>query len=329
MEHQVDMDKIIERIKKLLALANNNPNEAEAAFAMAKATEILEAYNLDLSVVGGNSNARKDEKRKGGLYSWQRSLWQAVAELNFCHYFSLKGLARGSSYEHRLIGSHANVIATEMMATYLQNAVERLAQQWAKENSYRSVFVREAIAYREGMTGRLSERLQARRQEIVDAAKIAEEERKQREARDGNASSSTGLTILNIISSEADFNNDYLQGWEMGTTAANRVADKARQEASMRAYEKQRAEKQRWREENPHLAKLEDERIAAEHAAWTEKYYKKISKARPRKNVEPRYRKATPEEERRSLGSYYEGRAQGDKVGIDTQIDAEKKARLL
>src|SRR5690606_26953988 len=128
-------------------------------------------YNLDLAQVGGNKAARNDKKRKGGLYSWQRNLWKAVAELNFCHYLSIKGLERGSTYQHRLVGSHANVIGTEHMAQYLQDTVERLAQQWAKDNYYKSVFVREAIAYREGMTARLSERLRERRDRIVTEAR--------------------------------------------------------------------------------------------------------------------------------------------------------------
>src|SRR5690606_12961966 len=143
-------------------------------------------------------------KKKGGLYSWQRKLWDAVAKLNFCYYVSIKGLARGSSYEHRLIGSHANVIATEMMAQYLQDTVERLAQKWAKDNAYKSVFVREAIAYREGMVLRLSTKLNERREAIVSEARRKEQERKRDEAR-ADIVTGNELTILDVISSEEDF----------------------------------------------------------------------------------------------------------------------------
>lgn len=168
------MENIIRKIEALLNV--NGCTEAEAEARLAKAQELLERHNLDMANIGGKPESRKDQKRKGGLYTWQRNLWKAVAELNFCYYSAIRGLARGSSYEHRIIGSHANVIATEVMAKYLQETVERLAQDWAKANFYKSVFVREAIAYREGMTNRLSERLQARRDELVaEERQICEE----------------------------------------------------------------------------------------------------------------------------------------------------------
>lgn len=319
--------KIIDRIKKLLALANNNPNENEAAVAMAKATELLEAYNLDMASVGGTTDhARNDKKRKGGLYSWQRNLWRAVAELNFCHYFSLKGLARGSQYEHRLIGSHANVIATEMMATYLQDTVEKLAQKWAKESGYGSVFVREAIAYREGMTNRLAERLAARREELVSKARQEAEERKRNQAR-AEVVTGNELTILDVISSEADFNNDYLNGWEMGTTARNRAKREAESAAWRAKYEADQAARKKWEEENPVAAAREREKAAAEYEEWLNSL-PKAKRRRQTKEPQIRYRKATPEEERMSLGSYRAGRARGNDVGIDTQVGGTVTGRL-
>ena len=43
-------EKIIERIRKLLALAGNNPNEAEAALAMEKAQAELALHNLSMQL---------------------------------------------------------------------------------------------------------------------------------------------------------------------------------------------------------------------------------------------------------------------------------------
>lgn len=322
--------KVIERIKKLLALANNNPNEAEAEAAMAKATEMLEAYNLDMAILGHTAKGaqRSDTKRSGGLYSWQRKLWAAVAELNFCHYLSIKGLKAGSTYEHRLIGSHANVIATEAMASYLQGAVEKLAQKWAKEEGFKSVFVRDAIAYREGMTGRLTERLAQRRREVLKAERQREEERKRDEQARGQASTSTAMTLVQVISTEADFNNDYLNGWELGTTAQNRHDDEVRQK--------------RWEAERKAAAELHrnkmvnDPAYAAEQLAkqaasdkWWEEFMAKQAKKEKRRSTyvtkAPRPRAQTAEEKRQGLASYWDGYDKGDSVGIDTQIDNTKQ----
>ena len=311
-------DKLIRRIEALLN--TKGCTEAEAEARVAKAQELLEKYNLDLATVSGTGNARKDQQRKGGLYTWQRNLWKAVAELNFCYYLSIKGLGRGTTYQHRLIGSHANVIATEHMAQYLQETVERLAQQWAKDNYYKSVFVREAIAFREGMTSRLSERLRQRREQIVTEARQEAERKKQEAHRNAAAPGTTALTIVDVISSEADFNNDYLNGWELGTTARNRAEQEARYQAWKRENEAKRAA-------------MTDEEKAAEKAqldAWLAKAQKDAARRQARRNKTPptpRYRKPTAEEERMQMGSYYEGRAKGDTVGIDSQAE-DKRAKV-
>lgn len=329
MTQEIDA-KLVAKIKALLE--TKGCTEAEAQARVAKAQELLEKYNLDMAVLGqsGKGAQRSDTKNSGGLYSWQRKLWQAVAELNFCYYFSLRGLKKGSQYEHRLVGSHGNVVATEMMATYLQETVERLAQQWAKDNYYKSVFVREAIAYREGMAARISERLAERRRQVVEEIKERqrEEEAKKANARANVDPGSRALTIMDVISTEHDLNNDYLQGWDPGTTAANRKAQEARM-AELRAKWAEDARKQKeWDEAHP-------EEAAARKRAEAEALRKLVAESerkqrrRNRTPPQPRYRKPTAEEERMGLGSYYEGRAQGDKVSIDTQVnDKSHKARI-
>lgn len=45
----VDMDKMLDKVKKLLALAGNNPSESEAKSALLKANQLIAQYSLDLS----------------------------------------------------------------------------------------------------------------------------------------------------------------------------------------------------------------------------------------------------------------------------------------
>lgn len=314
--------KLIAKIKALLE--TRGCTEAEAQARTAKAQELLEKYNLDMAVLGqsGKGAQRTDTKKSGGLYSWQRRLWDSVAKLNFCYYLSIKGLARGSVYEHRIIGSHANVIATEMMAQYLQETVERLAQQWAKDNFYKSVFVREAIAYREGMAARLSERLNERRQQVVSEARKAEQERKQAAARAEATPGTNALTILDVISTEEDFNNDYLNNWELGTTARNRRDAEARYEEALRRYRAAEAAK------SPEQKKREAEELAERMKQW-EKEAARNQARRNKTPPKPRYRKPTAEEERMGLGSYYEGRRSAEKVSIDQQVSESAPKRRL
>ena len=44
-----DMNKMLDKVRKLLALAGNNPSEEEAQAAALKAQELIAQYNLDLS----------------------------------------------------------------------------------------------------------------------------------------------------------------------------------------------------------------------------------------------------------------------------------------
>src|SRR5262245_16004988 len=129
--------KAVDRIYKLLQLAAKNPNEAEAAAATAKAQEYLAAYNLtvarvEASASGATSGKRLDEAVRGGFYKYQRRLWEAIADLNFCMYWTLlvrvkedsviarrrrqMGRPPGWTHEHRLVGRQINVIATQNMA---------------------------------------------------------------------------------------------------------------------------------------------------------------------------------------------------------------------
>lgn len=322
-------DKTIERIKKLLALANNNPNEAEAEAAMAKAQEMLEAHNLDMSVIGNTAQGRPraDQKQKGGLYGWQRSLWQAVAEMNFCNYWSIKGLKAGSTYEHRILGSSVNVLSTQLMSEYLQQAIERLAQQWAKENGLKSVFVREAIAYREGMAARIVERLQAERERKLAEERRKEAERKAAANHPGAAPTTSALTLVDVTRDEADLNNDYINGWEEGTTAQNRRNDEARRAAwRAEAEERARVHEEKMASDPAYRAAREAEQKANEEywAEWDKEFAKKAAR-RAANPPKPRYRKATPEEERQGLAGYREGRDKGDAVSLNQQVDRNER----
>lgn len=46
-----DMNKMLDKVRKLLALAGNNPSEEEAQAAALKAQELIAQYNLDLSAL--------------------------------------------------------------------------------------------------------------------------------------------------------------------------------------------------------------------------------------------------------------------------------------
>src|SRR4051812_3317755 len=108
------------------------------------------------------------------------------------------------------------------MAQYLQDAVERLARDWMRDNRPGlSIFTKEAIAYREGVTTRLVGRMWDLRQQ-----RIKEAEAKRDAERAANAAhgvfTENALVLSDVISTEDDLNNDHIMGWAMGTSAQNR-----------------------------------------------------------------------------------------------------------
>lgn len=323
-------DKVIEKIKKLAAMADpkSGASENEMQMAAAKMAALLEEHNLELHNVFSASGPAKraDQKRGGGLYTWQRHLWKHVAEMNFCVYFTIKGLDRGAKYEHRLVGSKGNVIATEVMAQYLQETIEKMGQRWAKERGYGSVFVKEAIAYRQGVAERLGERLSARRRDIVADIQRKEREEAARKAALGEAAATShALTIVDVISTEQDFNNDYLNGWELGTTAKNRIASEARQAAWRKQWQEEAAAQAAWDAAHPEEAAARKKKEAEQ----LEEYLRKErAKANRRKEPVYRPRAETPDERRRNMGSYWDGHHDGGSVSIDQQVDRNKQATI-
>lgn len=321
MENQqltAEAEKAIDRVTKLLALAKNNDNEAEATSAMDAAMRILEAYNLDMALVerrSGQSSARKreDQKTGGGLYKWQRTLWENVATLNFCRYAALKGLTAGSKYENRVIGSNVNVLSTTLMADYLQATIERLAAQWVRDHYApgKSRFIRDAIAYREGMADRIAERLRSKRWERE------EEERRARAAMpkgDG-----TALVLADVIHAEQDANDDVYHGLEPGTHATWRAERDARIAAANAAHAAVMAARNEREAADP---ALKAKRVAEEAAqkvkdeAENAKYWAKQGK-KEYKYREPKVRSHT----------YYAGHRDGADISLDKQVEDRKQTQ--
>lgn len=327
----------IEKVEKLLRLASKNPNEAEAAAATAKAMEILATFNLDMSAVeqhGGGTGKRADEQLAGGFYEWQRSLWDAVAELNFCMYWNqiafiefpggkIERIVRDKEYQartgnshrmakginqhqHRVVGRTVNIAATKAMATYLEMAVERIVAERcsAGKISRRSPF---AVSYREGLTDGLVQRIYARRRHL-----IAEEEQKRRDAEAeaiaagrAGVSTATAVTLTSYVKSEADANIDFRFG---EGTAAHWAAERAK-----RAEEKRLAEENytKWAAANPEKARKAEEKRIAEKERRQERERKR--------NV--KYVK--------DISAYYAGQDASEKVSLDQQAETFKPAGVL
>lgn len=325
-----EIQKLISRVEKLLALAAHNPNEAEAASAAAKAQDLLAAYQLDMSALeaaDGKRHGRREEKKlKGGLYKWQRDIWNNTARLNFCLYWFIRGLRKGSSYEHRLIGRTSNIVGTKVMAEYLEAAIERITRE-RYDNDPSRYFSKAGIAFREGMADRICARLQERRREQeAEGARKAREQKATASHPGAAHSTSTALTIVDVTKSEWKANEEFeydLQNGpgEYARMMALRAAYWAEQKVEQDAIE---AERLAWIAANPEeharreAAKEEHERKEAEKAAKRE-----ARNAKRRKGTGHTYRGNDVRHE-----DYWEGRDRGNDVSLDQQIGNRQDKRI-
>lgn len=338
MTDQEDLEKVTARVRKLLALSEKNPNEAEAASAAAKAQELLVAYNLDMATVeqGGNSGKREEARQRGGMYLYERQLWTAVAELNFCLYFpSRKWMIRRPEkrvdgflvraekkflgFQHRVIGRTVNTAATRAMGEYLQQTVERLCRERLHgdhgDKVHTQFFSSWAIAYREGIVDRVVEKLRERRQHLVkeEQRKAHAAEKAARAAGRKDASTATALTISSVTQSEFDANADFMmgEGWS-AKRAAERAAQAAAEEEADRAYAQ-------WAKENPEEAKKK----AAQEAAEARKYWSRRQGGR-----RGGWGRESAKDRRAGSGAYYAGYDTGAGVSIEPQVDRGTQKRL-
>lgn len=311
--------KAIEQVEKLLRLAGKNQNENEAAAATAKAQEILLKFNLDMSVVEQNSGAssgkREDTKFEGGLYHYQRDVWGAVAELNFCMYWnqynwdkdkrSRRGRVGGYMFQHRVVGRSVNVVVTKNMADYILGTIERMARERFPEPS--QFFTRRANSYREGLAEAVIGKIYDRRRHL-----LAEDKKKERDAkraaekleREG-VSTATTLTLSTLRKSEKDANTDFIYG--EGTSARWAAAEAAAAEN----YRKREEEYTKWAKAHPEeaVAKEAERRKQRRRSSWNAGMGSGSKK--------------------RDHGAYYEGQDKGREISIDPQAEGRKVKGLL
>jgi hypothetical protein len=144
------MQAVISKIQKLMALAGNNPSEAEAAAAAEKAQALLAEYNLSEADLKAADKPMSDmcvsaDYRTPTPNNWRFGIGRAVAELYFCAYFIYENKS-DSSVTHCFAGAQHNVAVARHFFAYLVETIERLAQAGsrgvtAKEKSpYRVTF---------------------------------------------------------------------------------------------------------------------------------------------------------------------------------------------
>lgn len=151
---EVNMDKVIEKIKKLLALSQS-PNEAEAAAASIKAQQLLTQYNLNAADLQEQSEevGTFEVEVSSKAVSWKQFLVCGIAKANFCKAFTYVTASKTMRrVALTLVGRPANTKVAKLQYEYLSQTVERLAQLETGDRAYKN-------AFRLGCANRISQRL--------------------------------------------------------------------------------------------------------------------------------------------------------------------------
>ncbi len=122
-------EKIKTRIAALLAKAKGTDNEHEAAAFIAKAEEMLEAYQIDLSELGDASDKVRHHTGLDGtkwVASWHRHLYRALAQYYGCK--TVKNQVVGG-WRQEVVGRESAIVTTDLMFVFIKGECNRLGRQ--------------------------------------------------------------------------------------------------------------------------------------------------------------------------------------------------------
>jgi hypothetical protein len=303
-----NMDKIVEKVKKLLTLANHaGTNENEAALAMEKVQEILASYNLTLSQVESapsNGGPKKPEEQrirgesdKSAMYEYQRNLMNSLAKTHFCVYFVGRKYVKAlhsdklvTKKQHILIGREANVVTVRLMFDYLNSTIDFLVNNLYPPPSNLS---KSAVSWREGCSARLCDRIYEKKEEA---------DRRQREEAERQSNQQNGMALVllsSIRQNENDLNWDFIYGVSPGTTALKRAKSK----------------------NEIHKYVPPDPKLSPEDQKKQDKRYEKM-RDKWRREEERKWSK-------KDLNAYWKGHDKGGEIGLDDQVKNPQEKKQI
>ena len=109
-------EKILNRIKKLFALAGNNSNEHEAGQAMIMARKLLDKHNLAVTDLNDNKEDVLITFCKDVNMPYVRYIFNSIADLYDCQYILSKP-------HHLLIGTESNRITAKIVIDFVLETI--------------------------------------------------------------------------------------------------------------------------------------------------------------------------------------------------------------
>ena len=212
------MEKILNRIKKMLALANDaGATEGERDNAMRMAYNLMAKHNLDLADLPPDQLGESREQQTATISAdkWARELGGLTAKLFFCKYYFGRTSTSGKD-RHFFVGRQSNAITALHMMEYLLKSLKKEATQ-----RYKSPTSPEGRSFCVGAVHTLHSRVL----EMI-ATPPAEM---------AGASASTELALVNLRKSEELANLAYLESIGMSLKKAGARTDNSLRASAFRS----------------------------------------------------------------------------------------------
>lgn len=181
-------EKIIDKIKKLLAIANDSAaSEGERDNALRMAHNFLIKHNLEMKDLQEHEikENRIFERLETFQMKWCKGVAQSIAELFFCKMFT-EGKVNGTKGRYCFVGKESNATTAAVMTEYVISSILKEARKL-----YGSNLAPESTSFGHGAKVKLWQRVK----EMIKTTSISE---------------GTGLVVVEMYKQEQNANNEFI-----------------------------------------------------------------------------------------------------------------------
>lgn len=183
-----EQDKIIDRVRKMMALANNDgATEGERENALRMSYALLAKHNLtidDLQEV----EERCAEFLDSVHAAWARQIANAIAKLFFCNYYISYP---NGKIRHNFVGKASNAMTASLISDYVMRSVRREASRMSTASGHGTAW---KTSFCKGAMYKIIERCKAMRAEQETAPVTG-----------------TGLMVIDVYKSETLANDEFIK----------------------------------------------------------------------------------------------------------------------
>lgn len=160
----MNQERIIGKMKKLLAMAEGNANEHEAMVAAKQLHSMLAKHNVSMDELSSEDNPIDEEGTETRNRPWKRIVATKVAELYFCKMYSLS--KRNGKAKYMFVGTEAN----RSFAIYIFQMIIKAIEKDGHRQCFEHTGKRTGAFYTSFLAG-AQDRIRERCNDLIDSAK--------------------------------------------------------------------------------------------------------------------------------------------------------------